>query len=79
MLFYDVVPADAVSRSDFLSSIAEAGEEVRLPDFVTLSEFRSWLNALSKVPALTSDSGDEPDRSETYDMRMAELCTVLKV
>lgn len=48
LVFYDVVLCDVMSRSSVLSCIAEADGEAKLPDSVTLSEFKSWISAVSE-------------------------------
>lgn len=66
LLVYDVVPPSAVSRSGFLSSIVEAGGDVRLPDFVTLSEFKAWTSTIAT-------------KQTAADLNIAQACIVLKV
>lgn len=67
LLFYDVVPPSAVSRSSVLSSIIDSSGEARLPEIVTLSEFKVWVNSAT----------DAMDLSQAHDLEHA--CTVLKV
>ena len=50
LVFYDVVNPDVVSRCSVLSCIAEAGGEGKLPDAVTLSDFRTWMTAAPWQP-----------------------------
>lgn len=45
LVFYDVVDPHIVSRSRVLLCIAEAGGDARLPDAVTVSDFKIWMAA----------------------------------
>lgn len=69
LFLFDAIPSGVVSRSGVLSSIAEASgsESVRLPDFVTLAEFKIWSSTIRNAEII-SDCKD-----------MAHACTVLKV
>lgn len=56
LVFYDVVDPDIVSRCSVLSCIAEAGGEAKLPDAVTLSDFRTWMMAVPWQPCGNKDN-----------------------
>lgn len=69
LVFYDVVDCDVVSRCSVLSCIAEAGGEARLPEAVTVSDFRTWLSAV-------------PPGAQNRDLTKLDLstmCTAAKV
>lgn len=67
LVFYDVVDASVTCRSSVLSNIAEAGGDARLPDAITLSDFKQWVSAVG--------NNCECNKSKPF----AFLCNVAKV
>lgn len=67
IFFYDVIESDAMSRSSVLSCVAEGGGEAKLPQSVTVSEFRKWLTAVT--------DSDVVYRNRSF----ASMCTIVKV
>lgn len=67
LVFYDVIDASITCRSSVLSTIADAGGDARLPDSITLSDFKQWVSAVAER--------DESVRSKPFSF----LCTVAKV
>lgn len=67
LVMYDVIDSHFISRSSVLSTIAEAGGEAKLPDAITLSEFRQWMKAAEAPWGMDATK------------RFPLLCSVLKV
>lgn len=67
IVLYDVVHPDVVSRSGVLSSIVEAGGDVKLPDTVNLSEFKAWCIATTS------------NKEDLKSLELGRMCTMLKV
>lgn len=67
LIFYDVIERSVVSRSSVLACVAEAGGKAKLPDSITVSDFKHWL-------AAATDS-DLHFRSRSFTCK----CTVIKV
>lgn len=67
LIVYDVVDAKTVSRSSVLSCITDAGGDARLPEAVSVPEFRAWVTACA---------ASKEDRMLTP---FPTLCTILKV
>lgn len=67
LYFYDVIDSDIMSRSSVLSCVAEGAGDAKLPDSITVSDFRKWLTAVT--------DGDATFRSRSF----IYMCCVLKV
>lgn len=67
LVIYDVVEPEALVSSSVLACIAESGGQARLPDAVTLSEFKTWTEAVT--------AGEETQKC----MAIGKLCTIAKV
>lgn len=67
LVFYDVIELGTAARSGVLSTIADAGGEARLPDAITLSEFKRWITFV------------EGYHDDTTEESFLNLCTVVKV
>lgn len=67
LVFFDVIDINTTARSSALSCIAKAGGEAKLPDTLTLSDFKIWIKAVDDTPAKVA--------RESFSM----ICTVLKV
>lgn len=66
-MMYIPIPDVVVSQSSVLSSIVEAGGDARLPEVVSLSEFRTWVQSITDPAILHSWE------------HMDQRCTLLKV
>ena len=67
MAIYDVIDVSVTDRCSVLSTIAEAGGDARLPDAITMSDFKQWLTFV------------QGDKREAKEMPFSGLCTVVKV
>lgn len=45
LVFYEVIDVSTSARCSVLSTIAEADGEARLPDDITVSDFKKWITA----------------------------------
>lgn len=67
LVFYDVIDVNITSKSSVLACIAESGGEARLPDAISLSDFKQWMSAV--------DGTSKDVRKESFSF----ICTVAKV
>ena len=63
----NIVDVDTVSRSSVLSCIAEAGGDARLPEAVTVAEFKAWVSA------------GAASKQHVIHTPFSTLCTIVKV
>lgn len=67
LIFYDVIEPCVVARSSVLSCVAGADGEAKLPESVTVSDFRKWLCTVA-------------DSDDTFQSRpLAYMCAIIKV
>lgn len=52
LIFYDVVEPGVMARSDVLSCIAVGDPEAKLPESITVSDFRNWVHAVTDSEAI---------------------------
>ena len=69
LVFYDVIDVNITSKCSVLSCIAEGGGEARLPDAITLSDFKQWMSAVEDT---TEDGGE---RSFPSICILAKVCS----
>lgn len=67
LVFYDVIGPSIISQSSVLSSLVEAGGEAKLPESVSIDDFRTYIQAAQGDPWMFSS------------LAFASMCRVIQV